>query len=201
MVGSVFAVPLAELPDKLADVLPADTTPVAIGGRALVSVAFVSYEPGGALAYNELVAAVTTRAGLSHRVTIPHIWVDTEASLAGGRELWNIPKGPGHFDREVRGSDVSVSMDTDGTEVASLGAHVLSRLRPGWQAASLTTAQRLEGSTVVAHNALRVRPHALRTRWSFDPGGPLAYLAGRKPLISAALTDMAISFGLRTKRS
>jgi len=48
---------------------------------------------------------------------------------------------------------------------------------------------------------LRVRPHGLRTRWSFAPGGPLAYLTGRKPLASTALTDMAISFGLRTKRS
>jgi hypothetical protein len=48
---------------------------------------------------------------------------------------------------------------------------------------------------------LRVRPHGLRTRWSFAPGGPLAYLTGRKPLASTGLTDMAISFGLRTKRS
>lgn len=201
MVGSVFAVPVGELPDSLGEVLPGDTTPVAIGGRALVSVAFVSYEPGGALAYNELLAAVASRAGLSHRVTIPHIWVDSEASLAGGRELWNIPKGLGHFDREVGGPEVSVRMDNGGREVASLDARVLGRLRPGWQAASLTTAQRLEGSTVVARNAMRARPYGLRARWRFAADGPLAYLAGRRPLVSVALTDMAITFGLRTKRT
>lgn len=201
MVGSVFAVPVAELPDFLGEVLPADTTPVAIGGRVLVSVAFVSYEPGGALAYNELLVAVAARAGARPRVTVPQIWVDSEASLAGGRELWNIPKGLARFDRQVRGREVSVRMDGDESAVASLDARVLSRLRPGWQAASLTTAQRLGDSTVVAHNAVRARPHGVRTRWDFASRGPLAYLAGRRPLASVALTDMAISFGLRTKRS
>lgn len=201
MAGSVFAVPLGRLPDKLAEVLPAGTTPVAIGGRALVSVAFVFYEPGGVLAYNELLAAVLTRAGLRRRVTLPNIWVDTEASLAGGRELWNIPKGLGRFERRVSGRSTHVQMERDDRPVASLDARDLGPLRPGWQAASLVTAQRLEGSTVVVHNAMRARPRALRARWRFASDGPLAWLAGRRPLASVALADMAISFGLRTHRS
>ena len=58
----------------------------------LYGTAFVSYEPGSALTYSELLVArpVTTEApGL--RVTITDIWVDSPASVAGGRELWAIP--------------------------------------------------------------------------------------------------------------
>jgi len=200
MVGSVFAVPVAELPDSLWEVLPGGTTPIAIRGRALVNVAFVSYEPGGVLAYNELLVAVAARAGARPRVTVPQIWVDSEASLAGGRELWNIPKGLARFDRRVCRREVSVCMEEGGEDVASLDGRVLSRLRPGWQAASLTTAQRLGGSTVVAHNAMHARPCGLRARWEFASCGPLGYLAGRRPLLSVALADMAISFGVRSER-
>lgn len=200
MMGSVFAVPVDQLPDKLYEVLPADTTPIAIRGRALVGVAFVSYEPGGALAYSELLAAVMTRSGVRPRVTIPDIWVDSEASLAGGRELWNIPKALGRFDRRLRGADVCMRMKKDGRQVASLDARVMRRLRPGWQTASLSTAQRLDDSTVVAHSAIRMHPCALRTRWEFPPEGPLGYLSGHRPLLSVALTDMAVSFGVRVER-
>ncbi len=201
MVGSVFAVPVGELPPSLWEVLPARSKPVVVAGRVPVSVAFVSYEPGGVLAYEELLVAVAVRAGLAAQVTVPHIWVDSEVSVAGGRELWNIPKGMARFER--RGGQRAVSVrasEEDGPELAALDARILGRLRPGWHTSSLATAQRLDGSTVVAHNAVRARPHALRTRWSFPAAGPLGYLAGRRPVLSVALADMGISFGVRTSR-
>ena len=56
--------------------------------------AFVSYEEGSPLTYHELLVArpVSTDAH-GRRVTITDIWVDSPASVAGGRELWAIPKG------------------------------------------------------------------------------------------------------------
>ena len=56
--------------------------------------AFVSYEKGSPLTYYELLVArpiATDEHG--RRVTITDIWVDSPASVAGGRELWAIPKG------------------------------------------------------------------------------------------------------------
>jgi hypothetical protein len=201
MVGSVFALGRSELPAELTDVLPARTAPLSLGGRVPVSVAFVRYEPGGVLAYEELLVAVATRAGRRVRTTIPHIWVDSEESEAGGRALWGIPKGLGRFERIERAGEVRVRMERDGRPVAALSGRLGPRLRPGWQASSLTTAQRLDGTDYVARNAVRARPRLLKANWDFAADGPLAYLAGRRPLVSVALTEMGISFGVRTERS
>jgi hypothetical protein len=201
MVGSVFLLGRSELPAELAAVLPARTAPLAVAGRVPVSVAFVSYEPGGALAYEELLVAVATRAGARVRTTVPHIWVDSPESEAGGRALWGIPKGLGRFERRAGGDEVRVRMERDGRAVAALSGRLGPRLRPGWQASSLTTAQRLEGTDHVARNAVRARPRLLRANWDFASDGPLGYLAGRRPLVSLALTEMGISFGVHTERA
>ena len=58
------------------------------------AVAFVSYEEPSPLTYHELLVARpidSTEHG--RRVSITDIWVDSPASVAGGRELWAIPKG------------------------------------------------------------------------------------------------------------
>ena len=56
--------------------------------------AFVSYEEGSPLTYSELLVARPVKSDEhGRRVTITDIWVDSPASVAGGRELWAIPKG------------------------------------------------------------------------------------------------------------
>ena len=63
--------------------------------------AFVSYEEGSPLTYSELLVArpiSTDKDG--RRVTITDIWVDSPESVAGGRELWAIPKGLCDFSLE-----------------------------------------------------------------------------------------------------
>src|SRR5687768_9930059 len=72
---------------------PLPVRPVTVFGRAVVGTAFVDYRPPG-MAYHEVLAAVLVRRGLRFGVSIPRIWVDSPASLAGGRELWGIPKEP-----------------------------------------------------------------------------------------------------------
>ena len=36
----------------------------------------------------------------------------------------------------------------------------------------------------------------LHADWTFDPDGPLGFLAGHRPLVSATLHDFAMSFGM-----
>ncbi|MBA8815369.1 acetoacetate decarboxylase [Microbacterium halimionae] len=84
---SVFRVPAAELP---AIEIPGGRRPLRLGGEVLVGTAFANYVPGGVLQYNELLVSVPSV--FPPRVTVPQIWVDSEASRAGGRELWGIPK-------------------------------------------------------------------------------------------------------------
>lgn len=196
MVGSVFALPVGSVPPELAEYSPDGARPLIVAGHVMATVAYVRYEPGSVLTYDELLVAVLGRWGRQPAATLPHIWVDSEDSLAGGRGLWNIPKGLARFERDGDGAAVSI----DGAPVATLHASVGARLLPGWQAFSLTTAQRLEGTSVVAANGVRAHLRRLSARWEFDPAGPLAYLRGARRLSSVALADMGISFGVSCTR-
>lgn len=139
--------------------------------RALVGVAFARYE--GDLAYRELLVA---EARTPPAVTVTQIWVDSEASRAGGRELWGIPK-----------------------EMATFGS------APGIAALRATAGRGLPVPpfplvTVqpdhLALNFARGRLRPMRAKWEFAADGPLGWLRGRTPVASAALTDARITFGV-----
>ena len=89
-----WLVPVADLPDPHS---PA-TTPITIFGRGIVGAAFFVYEQPSPLTYNEIMTTVLVRQGWRVRVSITHIWVDSEASRDGGRDLWAIPKQLADFD-------------------------------------------------------------------------------------------------------
>ena len=129
--------------------------------------------------------------------TLAHIWVDSPQSVAGGRELWAIPKGLARFDRDGD----SATVDVDGRSAASLTA---ARSAGGCCRAGsrsrLTTAQQLEGRTVLATNAARAHVRRARIDWDFPADGPLAYMNAGRPLFSVELDEMGISFGLSCRR-
>jgi acetoacetate decarboxylase len=117
--------------------------------------------------------------------------------VAGGRELWAIPKGLADIQR----SGNQATVDVDGRRAASLTASVGRRLLPGWQSFTLTTAQKLEGRTALATNAARVHARRARIQWDFPADGPLAYMREGRPLMGFELDRMGISFGLSVQRS
>src|SRR5690348_15376512 len=105
---SLWSLPAVQAP-ALPDGLAAVVRPVLVGGRCLVGTAWVVYEPGGVLQYQELLCAVLVRHRGRPRVCIVDIWVDSVASRDGGRELWGIPKDlaelaiePSHAERTGR---------------------------------------------------------------------------------------------------
>jgi hypothetical protein len=195
MYVSLWRVPPSELPDGLDETLPAGARPLVLGGKALVGVAFVRYEPGGVLTYDELLAAVLVVHRGRLRLTIPAIWVDSPASLAGGRELWAIPKRMATFQRwPVQRSGVAISASQDDQVLAEVRAIVSVRL-PGWRRFSLPTAQHLDGAEAVTPVRSMARVRSARLGWRFPAGSPLAALAERTPMVSAMLEEMTVSFG------
>jgi len=196
MLLTVFAFPARSLPPELEQFAPEGVRPVVVGGRALVGAALVDYAPGSVVTYNELLVSFLTREGRRLVSTLSHIWVDNPQSVAGGRELWAIPKGLARFER----AGDSATVDVDGRRAASLDARVGGRLLPGWQSFSLTTAQRLEGRSVLATNAARAHVRRARIDWDFPADGPLAYMRAGRPLFSVELDRMGISFGLSCRR-
>ncbi|MFD9699705.1 acetoacetate decarboxylase family protein [Lentzea sp. NPDC059081] len=174
---SVFRVPRGQVPSEH---LPSGARLITLAGKTFIAVAFVSYEPGSVLTYEELLVAAPVRDGGSVAVTVPQIWVDSEASRDGGRELWAIPKQLARFGQ---GSSIAAVAVTGGV-----------RLPGGWRFAG-PTAHRLDGRDVRAHAAMSGRLRLVSTAWLIPADGPLGYLAGRKPLVSVVLDDMRLTFG------
>ena len=188
---AVWLVPVRDLP-----LLPPELSPavrvVRVGRRAIVGAAWVQYEPGGVLHYNELLAAVLTRVGLRPRVTIMHIWVDSVTSRDGGRALWGIPKDLATFAFDGE------QARADGDEGPLAEATVTRGVRlPGRWPLGFRVVQSLHGTPRTSRVKATARLSAGRSRWTID-GGPLRYLAGRRPVLTATAGDFRMLFGATT---
>lgn len=186
---SLFRVRTRDLP-----ALPPGVRPVSLLGRSLVAAAFVDYLPGGLLPYHELLVAPLVRVGARPGISITDIWVDSAASLAGGRALWGIPKDMAEF-------DLSHSPAFHGT--AKVGSTVVAAAEGRRRDRGLrlpfpvlgTTLQALDGE--LARTPLRAggRVHLASTTWEFD--GRLAWLRPYRPFLTVAATDFTLRFGPR----
>lgn len=163
------------------------TRTIRILGRVLVGAAFFVYTEPSPLTYGEVMSTVLVRDGLVPRVSITHIWVDSPASLAGGRALWAIPKDLATF--VMAGPDHYVADGIGSADVRRV------RLLPRRLPVSFTTAQDRSGTLVAAPVSGRARLGVATARWSFDPTGPLGFLSGRPPWLSLVLRPFALRFG------
>jgi hypothetical protein len=185
---SVWAPPAGAVPPLPAALGP--VRPVRIAGRLLVGAAWVDYQAGGDMAYHELLCAVLMRDGLRPRVGITHIWVDSAESRDGGRALWGIPKQLADFTMD----DGSATATADRAEIAA-GANRRGARLPGRWPVRFRIIQVLDGRPKTTPVRATARLGAGRVRWRFAPGGPLGFLAGRRPLVSMRLADFRMRFG------
>ena len=165
--------------------------------------AFVSYEPGSPLTYSELlVARLADTDSHGRRVSITDIWVDSPASVAGGRELWAIPKGLCDFELETshRGPLASTGWSASFGKRPIASAHFtdVSRAMPRipfkggtWQPGIEDTNG--EDRTAILQGSSKVLP--CRGRWDFAADGPLRFLRGARQLASFRQADFRMSFG------
>jgi hypothetical protein len=165
------------------------TRPVRIFGRSIVCVAFFVYEEPSPLTYDEIMATVLVRERWRPRVSITHIWVNSEASRDGGRELWAIPKELADFEVGTHSSYAA----------QGIGSLVVDRVRrlPWRLPLRFRIAQDRAGSLQVSPVSGRIRFGLARGRWSFASDGPLGFLAGGKPLTTVAARPFRLLFGRR----
>ncbi len=161
------------------------------GGTALVGTAWVIYEPGGVLSYRELLVAVLAHQGGRPLVTITDIWVDSVASLHGGRELWGIPKQQASF--QVDGATCA-AVDVDGELIASSAVRPIGAL-PGRCRSRYTVAQQRAGELMFIPVRCTSTVRLIQISWEFSPDGPLRWLAGARPAFSTSLRDFTLRFG------
>jgi acetoacetate decarboxylase len=165
--------------------------------------AFVSYEEGSPLTYSEfLVARPVSTDSAGRRVTITDIWVDSPASVAGGRELWGIPKGLCDFDLETSHTGPLTTTEWTArlgrTPVASARFRDVSRaavrlpFKGGtWQPGIDDTGG--EERTATLQGSSKALP--ARAHWDINPDGPLGWLAGARQLASFRQASFRMSFG------
>ena len=157
-------------------------------------VALICYEQPSPLTYSELLVA----RQVDRRVTITDIWVDSEDSRDGGRDLWAFPKELCDFRLENTGGRLQRTSWT-----ASLGGRSIVRarfsdisnltLRTPFKGATRQDRESGEEVSATLTGSAKVLP--CRGSWEFNDVGPLAWLAGKRPLASFRMADFQLSFG------
>ncbi|GAA1975815.1 acetoacetate decarboxylase family protein [Amycolatopsis minnesotensis] len=184
---SVWRVPTEDLP-----ALPTGAEPVILGSRAQVVTAWIDYQDPGQLSYHELLSTVAVR-GRGAAASITEIWVDSEVSLAGGRALWGIPKDLAALDFR-HGSTFTATAATGDDWIAT--AAFTRRLGAPFPVPSrFEVVQTLDGRLKRSPVTSKARPHLARADWAVNPGGPLGYLTGHRPVANLHLRDFTLRFG------
>jgi Acetoacetate decarboxylase (ADC) len=91
--GPVLLVPALVDARRAAELVPADMSVAPAAGQAVGGILVASYGGSSTLAYNEVLTFCgVARRGRSLGLWISEVYVDSEASRDGGRELWWLPK-------------------------------------------------------------------------------------------------------------
>lgn len=166
--------------------LPAGARPL-LGARSRV-VTLVRYLPGSTLVYDELIIATPALIGARPGLYIEYIWVDSLASLWGGRRIWGLPKEMADFawtERGVRVSDATgplMTLDVDRRPAQGpalpFAAAGIGRLGDAWAYGVIPMRVRL------GRAGLRLRD--LSPRFGFT--------LGERPLLAIASRDCRVHF-------
>ncbi len=163
----------------------------------LYGAAWVEYAEPSPLTYRELLVARPVRVGAGVRVRITDIWVDSPASMAGGRALWAIPKGLADF--SAPGPDAAWGMRAavEGRTIAA--AHVTGHPRRGPR---LPVRFRTDQPSLPETDGPRVtsvrgwaRSWPVGVRWDLPADGALGWLRAARPLASLSLEAFELRFG------
>jgi acetoacetate decarboxylase len=164
----------------------------------MYGVAMVAYAEPSPLTYGELLVGRVVKEPVQG-VTITDIWVDSAASVAGGRAIWAIPKQLCDFTSELtRRGPLARSewrMSTGGIEIARAAFSDVSRLAPRtpfkantWQPGIAETSFEDRSSPLTGSG----KALPARGRWRFNPDGPLGWLHGSRPVGSFAMADFSM---------
>ncbi|WP_194288951.1 MULTISPECIES: acetoacetate decarboxylase family protein [unclassified Nocardioides] len=192
---SLWRVPVDAVPT-----LPAGARALTLRGQALATTMLVRYDERGAMAYRELLAGVLVRHGRGVALSITDIWVDSEASMAGGRALWGVPKQLAAFDPDPGGAATgSAHAETGpvGDGPVATG-HLLARRGPAVRLPFPLRArivQTRDARTLASPIRAGGRLRLARAEWSFDAAGPLAWLRAGRMVVSVQAEEFAMRFG------
>jgi acetoacetate decarboxylase len=92
-------------------------------GKTIGGVVLGKYEPGSSLTYGELIVVPgLVRQGTNIGAWISHIYVDDLNSVAGGHQIWGLPKEEAQF-----------FWQSEGGAIVKQGDRTLCQFTPTWQ--------------------------------------------------------------------
>ena len=191
---ALLKIPPNTVPD---DIVPACARDKHRPDRTMtLAVAFVDYRPDGVLDYREFLVGATnpTMTGAS---TILRIWVDSAASMAGGRDLWYIPKELADFDMSIdRGFTGTVMMG--GQKAANYTFNPTWSIPGRWPLPN-TILQEHDGAVRRTTSRYRgVRFQMGKGTLDIDENGPVAFLRHGRVIRHVAMRDFTATFGIRS---
>jgi hypothetical protein len=172
--------------------VPSGCAVVAVApGKTLGGLLFVSYEAGSSLVYHELnIVAALVRAGKRLAFSLPRLYVDSAASLAGGRVLWGVPKELAAFDVAENGREQVVTVSGVGDVICRLS---FARLRGRVPAALPLPAFGSRGDRLLSFTGrLRARLAPVHANVELRAGGEFVALGLDRPLFAFAFDDLAL---------
>lgn len=175
--------------------LPAGFAPVTVAGRALGVLGLVEYTPPSPLTYAELVwmpclVTATTATRPARGYFVEKMYVDSPDSLAGGRELWALPKQLARF--TLAAGEATVETE-DGArlvlELAIRGPAARAPIGGATIQAATDALVRFRGSGTARIGSARVRVREAR-----GTEGWMGFATARRlPGLGVALRDFAIT--------
>ena len=164
-------------------------------GKTLAQVYLSSYESDSILTYNELiVASAFVRYAGKIGAWISHIYVDNEDSVAGGREIWSLPKELAQFSWE--NNSVSVSKND------SLMCHL--NYQKAWFSFSSWWRNKLTGNVISGlgseilffQSQFEGKLELLKGNLKIPVDSPFAPLNLGKPLLTMKLNQLNLVAGI-----
>ncbi|MGG6267356.1 acetoacetate decarboxylase family protein [Leptolyngbya sp. AN03gr2] len=153
---------------EIVQVLPGKT----IGGLFLGK-----YEAGSTLTYGELIAVPgLVRYGGRIGGWVSHIYVDDESSIAGGREIWGLPKENAQF-----------LWQSEGGAIVKQGDRTLCSFTQSWQLSLLRLSGQFDTYTKLADELMRfessasANPSVIGSRLDVPRSSPFATLFDSQP--------------------
>ncbi len=145
--------------------LPSRFRPISLAGRSQGVLGYVRYQPPSPLVYDELFWMPTQLRdrGGARGYHVAVMYVDLQATLRGGRELWWLPKTMARFERTAGGVTVDAE---DGThmelDLEDFGPSFELPMSVATLQARGEEAQRFRGSGTGRARAARMRVRSLR---------------------------------------
>ncbi len=170
----------------------------ALRPAGVYGVAVVDYQDPSPLTYGELLVGRVVKEPVQG-VTITDIWVDSPASVRGGREIWAIPKQlcsfTGTTGRRGPATSTTWQMATEDGPIASAEFTDVSRFAPRTPFSGTTWQPGIAETDFEDRSSpLRGSAKALACRgsWEFAADGALGWLHGRRTLASFRMVDFVM---------